>query len=63
MSPWHDYPRMITTLHQREAREGLVLKTVPIPTPPDDPEELVRAFEKAITGSSGESVGGVPNFG
>ncbi|MBL0174205.1 MAG: aminotransferase class V-fold PLP-dependent enzyme [Ignavibacteria bacterium] len=45
-----DYPRMITTLHQREAREGLVLKTVPIPTPPDDPAELVRAFEKAITG-------------
>src|ERR1044072_8168265 len=34
-----DYPRMLTTLRQRERREGLVLKMVQIPIPPKDLNE------------------------
>ncbi|HYJ87618.1 MAG TPA: aminotransferase class V-fold PLP-dependent enzyme [Pyrinomonadaceae bacterium] len=44
-----DYPRMLTTLRQREQREGLVLKLVKIPIPPKNLSEIVRAFEKGIT--------------
>ncbi len=44
-----DYPRMMTTVRQREAREGLSLSVIPIATPPADPSELVAAFERAIT--------------
>jgi len=44
-----DYPRMITTWQQRERRDGIVLRTFPYPTPPDDPSELVRLFEENIT--------------
>jgi isopenicillin-N epimerase len=44
-----DYPRMITTFRQRERREGVVLKQVQVPVPSEDPEELVRIFEEAIT--------------
>ena len=44
-----DYPRMLTTLRQREQREGIVLKTVKIPLAPRDPAEIVRAFERGIT--------------
>ena len=44
-----DYPRMLTTLRQREIREGISLKVIPIATPPDDPDEIVQAFERAIT--------------
>lgn len=44
-----DYPRMITTFRQRERREGIVLKQVQIPIPAEDPEEVVRRFEEAIT--------------
>jgi len=44
-----DYPRMITTFKQRERREGLVLKQFSIPTPCEDPGEIVRRFEQAIT--------------
>ncbi|HEY3040274.1 MAG TPA: aminotransferase class V-fold PLP-dependent enzyme [Pyrinomonadaceae bacterium] len=44
-----DYPRMLTTLHQREKREGLVLKLVKIPIPPKDLNEITAAFEKGIT--------------
>ncbi|MGH9940928.1 MAG: aminotransferase class V-fold PLP-dependent enzyme [Pyrinomonadaceae bacterium] len=44
-----DYPRMLTTLRQRELREGLVLKTIKIPIPPPDPAEITRAFEQGIT--------------
>lgn len=44
-----DYPRMITTFKQRERREGIVLKQISLPTPAEDPEEVVRAFEAAIT--------------
>ena len=44
-----DYPRMLTTLRQREKREGLVLKLIKIPIPPKNLDEIVSAFEKGIT--------------
>jgi selenocysteine lyase/cysteine desulfurase len=44
-----DYGRMITTFKQRERREGIVLKQIQIPTPAEDPAEVVRLFEEAIT--------------
>ncbi len=44
-----DYPRMLTTLRQREKREGLVLKLVKIPIPPKDLTEITAAFEQGIT--------------
>ncbi|HEX6730005.1 MAG TPA: aminotransferase class V-fold PLP-dependent enzyme [Pyrinomonadaceae bacterium] len=44
-----DYPRMLTTLRQRERREGLILKLVKIPIPPKDLNEITAAFEKGIT--------------
>ncbi|MCJ7441330.1 MAG: aminotransferase class V-fold PLP-dependent enzyme, partial [Thermoanaerobaculaceae bacterium] len=44
-----DYPRMITTFKQRERREGIVLKQISLPTPAEDPDQVVRAFEAAIT--------------
>lgn len=44
-----DYPRMLTTLRQRELREGLVLKMVKIPIPPKRLGEITDAFEQAIT--------------
>jgi isopenicillin-N epimerase len=44
-----DYPRMLTTWRQREERNGIALKMVPYPTPPDSPEVLVRRIEEAIT--------------
>lgn len=45
----HDYPRMLNTLKQRELREGIVLKTFDIPTPPQRSIELVELFERNIT--------------
>jgi selenocysteine lyase/cysteine desulfurase len=44
-----DYPRMLTTLRQREKREGLVLKLIKIPIPPKNLNEIVAAFENGIT--------------
>ena len=44
-----DYPRMLTTLRQRERREGIVLKTVKIPVPPKDPSEITAAYEAGFT--------------
>lgn len=44
-----DYPRMLTTWRQREARDGIVLRTVPFPVPPESPGELVHRIERAIT--------------
>lgn len=43
-----DYGRMLNTWKQREKREGVVLKTFPIPVPLEDPQEIVRRFEKNI---------------
>jgi isopenicillin-N epimerase len=44
-----DYPRMLTTLRQREAREGLVLRTATLPGPEADDAEVVRAYADALT--------------
>src|SRR5687767_14488761 len=44
-----DYGRMLTTLRQREDREGLVLKLVKIPIAPASLDEITTAFEKGVT--------------
>ena len=44
-----DYGRMLTTLRQRERREGLILKLVQIPIPPKNLSEITSAFERGIT--------------
>src|SRR5678809_905778 len=44
-----DYPRMLTTLRQREKRENLKLKLIQVPIPPKDLNEITAAFEKGIT--------------
>ncbi len=44
-----DYPRMLTTLRQRERREGLVLKLVKVPIAPRSVDEITAAFERGIT--------------
>ncbi len=44
-----DYPRMITTLHQRELREGIKAKFVSIPVPANSDDEIIDAFKKGIT--------------
>jgi selenocysteine lyase/cysteine desulfurase len=44
-----DYPRMLTTLRQRERREGIVVKTISFPTPPPSLDDLVDRFRRAIT--------------
>jgi selenocysteine lyase/cysteine desulfurase len=43
-----DYPRMLTTLRQRELREGIALKLIKIPIPPRNLDEITSAFEKGI---------------
>jgi selenocysteine lyase/cysteine desulfurase len=44
-----DYPRMLTTLRQREKRENLKLKLIQVPIPPKNLDEITAAFEKGIT--------------
>ncbi len=44
-----DYPRMITTLRQRELREGLKLNLIKIPLAPKNVDDIASAFERAIT--------------
>ena len=44
-----DYPRMLTTLRQREQREGLKLKLIKIPVPARNLDEITTAFERGIT--------------
>jgi isopenicillin-N epimerase len=44
-----DYPRMLTTLRQREQREGLILKTIQVPIAPKNLDDIAAAFDKAIT--------------
>ncbi len=44
-----DYPRMITTIKQRELRDKVKMVQVEEPAPPHHAEEVVRAFEKGIT--------------
>jgi selenocysteine lyase/cysteine desulfurase len=44
-----DYPRMLTTLRQRETREGLKLNLIKIPIAPKDVNDIAAAFERAVT--------------
>lgn len=44
-----DYPRMLTTLKQRELREGLKLNLVKVPIAPNDINDIAAAYERAIT--------------
>ena len=44
-----DYPRMLTTLKQRELREGLKLNLLKIPIAPENVDSIATAFEKAVT--------------
>ena len=44
-----DYGRMLTTIRQREQREGIKLSLIKIPIPPKDVTEITAAFERAIT--------------
>jgi selenocysteine lyase/cysteine desulfurase len=44
-----DYPRMLATFDQRERREGIVVRKISIPVPAEDPAEVVRRFEAAVT--------------
>ena len=44
-----DYPRMITTWQQRERREGIVLRQLDFAVPVENPADLVRLYEQAIT--------------
>ncbi|MEP7213600.1 MAG: aminotransferase class V-fold PLP-dependent enzyme [Acidobacteriota bacterium] len=44
-----DYPRMLTTLKQRELREGLKLNLIKIPVAPNNVNDIAAAFERAVT--------------
>jgi selenocysteine lyase/cysteine desulfurase len=44
-----DYPRMITTIQQRERREGVKMVQVKAPVAPATHEELIRPIEDGIT--------------
>src|SRR5690242_6772206 len=44
-----DYPRMLTTIRQRERRESIKLNLIQIPVPPKNINEITAAFEGAIT--------------
>jgi selenocysteine lyase/cysteine desulfurase len=44
-----DYPRMLTSWHQRERREGIKLKMISFPVPPPSMDDLYERFERAIT--------------
>lgn len=43
-----DYPRMITTLQQRERRDGIKMVQVPVPAAPKSKNEIVEAFSRGI---------------
>ncbi|MBL8181526.1 MAG: aminotransferase class V-fold PLP-dependent enzyme [Blastocatellia bacterium] len=44
-----DYPRMLTTLKQRELREGLKVNLIKIPLAPQNVDDIATAFERAVT--------------
>jgi len=44
-----DYPRMLTTFQQRVRRDGIVLRQIVLPTPAEDPADVVQRFSAAIT--------------
>lgn len=49
LSTTQDYGRMLTTLRQRELREGLKLNLIKVPVAPKDVNDLATPFERAIT--------------
>ena len=40
---------MLTTFRQRERRDGIVLRTFPLPVPAENPAEIVTRFEQALS--------------
>src|SRR5919198_5770515 len=44
-----DYPRMLTTWHQRERREGIVVKEITFPVPPPSRDDLADRIARAVT--------------
>ena len=44
-----EHPGGICGWQERAKRDGIVVKEVPIPTPANDPDQLVRLFAEAIT--------------
>lgn len=44
-----DYPRMITTWQQRERREKIVMRQADFAVPVNNPADLVKLYEEAIT--------------
>src|SRR5256885_8070420 len=44
-----DYGRMLTTIRQRQQREGIKLNLIKIPIPPKNINEITAVFERAIT--------------
>ena len=44
-----DYPRMLNTFRQRERRDGIALRQIELPTPAENPAEVVALFERALT--------------
>jgi selenocysteine lyase/cysteine desulfurase len=44
-----NYGRMQTAWRQRARRDGIVLRTIKLDTPPRSDDDVVRAFEEAIT--------------
>ncbi|MBL9214298.1 MAG: aminotransferase class V-fold PLP-dependent enzyme [Opitutaceae bacterium] len=45
----HDYHRFRNAFHQREQREGIVLRAIPLPVPVEDPALVVERLAAAIT--------------
>ncbi len=44
-----DYPRMITTIQQRERRDGIKMVQVKVPPTPKSRSEIIEAFRNGIT--------------
>ena len=44
-----DYPRLLSPWKQREKREGIVLKIVPLPAPPVPLDQFYRLVEQQVT--------------
>jgi isopenicillin-N epimerase len=44
-----DYPRLISSWRQRERREGIVVKTVPLPAPPVPMDQFYKLVEQQVT--------------
>ncbi|MDP7239077.1 MAG: aminotransferase class V-fold PLP-dependent enzyme, partial [Candidatus Latescibacteria bacterium] len=44
-----DYSSMVRVLRHRQQRDGITLTQIDVPAPPESSDELVEAFERAIT--------------